>query len=56
MAVDPKTWSGLSSQEAAERLRQEGYNELPASDRRTFWTIAVEIIQEPIFYYWWPVG
>ncbi len=49
MAVDPKTWPGLSSLEAHTRLRQEGYNELPASDRRTFWTIALEIIQEPIF-------
>ncbi|MFM7324206.1 MAG: HAD-IC family P-type ATPase, partial [Nodosilinea sp.] len=47
--VDPRNWVGLSCLEAAARLRQEGHNELPSSDRRTFWTIALEILQEPIF-------
>lgn len=47
--VDPRSWVGLSCLEAAARLRQEGHNELPSSDHRTFWTIALEILQEPIF-------
>jgi Ca2+-transporting ATPase len=41
--------TGLSAAEAASRLRREGYNELPSAQRRRVWTIALEIIQEPIF-------
>lgn len=40
---------GLSSQEVAERLQQEGYNELPSTEHRNFFTIALEIVKEPIF-------
>ncbi len=46
---DPQTWVGLSSTEAAARLSREGYNELPASDHRTFWALVLEIGREPIF-------
>ncbi|BFM40404.1 cation-translocating P-type ATPase [Synechocystis sp. LKSZ1] len=42
-------FNGLSAQEAADRLKQDGYNELPSTQHRTFVTIALEIIQEPIF-------
>lgn len=41
--------TGLSSQEVAQRLRQEGYNELPSTEHRNFLKIALEIVQEPIF-------
>ncbi len=39
----------LSASEAAERLKQEGYNELPFIQHRQIWGIAIEIFQEPIF-------
>ena len=40
---------GLSQQEAIDRLKQEGYNELPSIEDRGFLTIALDIVQEPIF-------
>ncbi|MFI5295935.1 MAG: cation-translocating P-type ATPase [Thermodesulfovibrionales bacterium] len=40
---------GLSESEAAERLRKEGYNELPSTKRRTFFAIAYEVVKEPMF-------
>jgi P-type Ca2+ transporter type 2C len=43
------TISGLFEAEAARRLKQEGYNELPASKKRRLWAIALEIAREPIF-------
>ena len=39
---------GLSEEEAASRLREEGYNELPSSKRRSIVAIALEVIREPI--------
>jgi len=40
---------GLSSQEAARRLKAEGYNELPSGKKRTFIDTALEVIREPMF-------
>lgn len=40
---------GLSAVEVADRLKQEGYNELPAPDRRGFVRILSEVIREPMF-------
>lgn len=40
---------GLSAQEAAERLRRDGYNELPVKSRRTVFHIVLEVIREPMF-------
>jgi len=40
---------GLSDEEAASRLREEGYNELPSSKRRGIVAIALEVIREPMF-------
>ncbi|MGA7933084.1 MAG: cation-translocating P-type ATPase [Kovacikia sp.] len=48
MSVSPQL-KGLSELEAADRLRQEGLNELPSTQHRTFADIILEIIQEPIF-------
>ncbi|MBI3514092.1 MAG: cation-translocating P-type ATPase [Proteobacteria bacterium] len=42
-------WPGLSPAEAAARLAAEGYNELPAPDRRTPLRIVVEVVREPMF-------
>ncbi len=41
--------SGLSESEAAQRLREEGYNEIPSAKRRSFLSIAYEVIREPMF-------
>ncbi|MEI7835448.1 MAG: cation-transporting P-type ATPase, partial [Planctomycetota bacterium] len=41
--------SGLSADEAAQRLAGEGYNELPSSKRRGIGPIAFEVIREPMF-------
>jgi P-type Ca2+ transporter type 2C len=41
--------SGLAEAEAAARLRNEGFNELPSSKRRSIFAIAWEIVREPMF-------
>ncbi len=41
--------SGLSEAEAAERLKQEGHNELPSSKKRDIFSIAINIVREPMF-------
>jgi Ca2+-transporting ATPase len=40
---------GLSSIEAAARLKSDGYNELPAADRRGLFRIAFEVVRQPMF-------
>jgi magnesium-transporting ATPase (P-type) len=45
----PVKLTGLSQPEAVERLKQEGYNELPSSKRRTLCDLARETFREPIF-------
>jgi len=47
--TDPCTLGGLSEEEAASRLRKEGYNELPSSKRQSIMAIAFEVIREPTF-------
>jgi P-type Ca2+ transporter type 2C len=42
-------FNGLSEREATDRLKRDGYNELPATEHRNFLVIALEIFQEPIF-------
>ncbi len=41
--------AGLSSEEARERLRTDGPNELPSSKPRRVAAIAWEVVKEPIF-------
>ena len=41
--------SGLSEAAAAERLRTEGYNDLPSATRRGLLAIATEVLREPMF-------
>jgi Ca2+-transporting ATPase len=41
--------AGLSGQKAAEKLRTEGYNELPESKQRSILWIILEVIHEPMF-------
>lgn len=50
MTDDQQTpWPGLTSAEAATRLRNEGYNELPQQGRRNVWRIVWEVVREPMF-------
>ena len=41
--------TGLSENEAAELLKDAGYNELPSAKPRSFFTIAFEVAKEPMF-------
>ncbi len=49
IALDIANASGLAQDCAAERLREDGYNELPSSRRRTVLAIALEVVREPMF-------
>jgi len=40
---------GLTPQQAADRLRTEGPNELPRPGLRSFGRIVVDVIREPMF-------
>ena len=48
-AFDIHNLKGLSSAAAAERLRLDGFNELPSSKPRSIFAIAWEVVQEPMF-------
>jgi Ca2+-transporting ATPase len=45
----PNTPTGLSATTAAERLKQDGFNELPSPDRRGYLRIALEVVRQPMF-------
>lgn len=49
MTMTQPNLSGLSQADAAARLRDDGYNELPATQRRGTWRIALEVVREPMF-------
>ena len=40
---------GLSQEEVSLKIKKEGYNELPSADKRSFFTIVLEVIREPMF-------
>ena len=42
-------FKGLTEAEASEKLRLEGYNELPSSKPKNLFTIAIGVIKEPMF-------
>ena len=46
---EPGPSLGLSDAEASARLKTDGYNELPAPDRRGFLRILYEIARQPMF-------
>jgi Ca2+-transporting ATPase len=48
-AKDQELILGLSAAVAAGRLKSEGYNELPAPDRRGFLRILSEVARQPMF-------
>jgi Ca2+-transporting ATPase len=47
--VDLNSITGLSSNEASTRLKETGYNELPASGKRSIFRIGLSVLKEPIF-------
>ena len=47
--LDINSISGLSKAEAAKRLKEEGYNELPSTKQRSIFAIAFEVVREPMF-------
>ncbi|MBI2876968.1 MAG: cation-translocating P-type ATPase [Candidatus Tectomicrobia bacterium] len=47
--MDPGTLRGLSEQEAAARLKAEGFNELPSARPRSTLAIALSVLREPMF-------
>ncbi len=44
-----KDKAGLSATAAAQRLTQDGYNELPEADKRGLLRILLEVVREPMF-------
>lgn len=49
MVNEIKDFKGLSEKEATERILKEGYNEFPSTKKRSIFSIAFEIIREPMF-------
>ena len=49
LTFDAQHVVGLSDACVAQRLREEGYNELPSSGRRTVLAIAFDVVREPMF-------
>ncbi len=47
--LDINSITGLSQDEAAGRLRREGYNELPSTKKRSIFAIGFEVVREPMF-------
>ena len=41
--------TGLNEHEVAQRLKEEGYNELPSTKKRSVFSIAFEVVREPMF-------
>ena len=46
---DISSIKGLAESEAAERLKQQGYNEIPSARSRSVIKSACEVVREPIF-------
>ena len=47
--IDVDSIEGLSGTEVLRKLNEEGYNELPSSEKRGVFRMAFEVIKEPIF-------
>ena len=47
--INETNLQGLTEQEALERLAQDGYNELPATKKRSFFHLLFEVVREPMF-------
>lgn len=47
-STSPSNLSGLTKSEAQERLKLEGYNELPTEKNRRFLNLVLDVIKEPM--------
>ncbi len=47
--IDVDSVTGLSGAEVSQKLKEDGYNELPSSGKRTVFSIAFSVLKEPIF-------
>ena len=47
--IDIDSIKGLSDSDVSFKLKEEGYNELPSSKKRSVFSTAFEVIKEPIF-------
>ena len=47
--LDIESYTGLSQEQAAEKLKTGGYNELPESKKRSIFGIIIEVVHEPMF-------
>ena len=48
-ATERDNVSGLTDAMVAERLKRDGYNELPVTERRSFLRMLFEVVREPMF-------
>ena len=46
---DQNSLHGLTGEEASLRLREDGYNELPSTKKRSIFAIAFDVVREPMF-------
>jgi len=49
VTTESKTITGLSAVAAAQRLKQDGFNELPSPGKRGFLRILFEVVRQPMF-------
>ena len=47
--LDLDSVTGLTSEQAAEKIRTEGYNELPEGEKHGIFGIIAEVVKEPMF-------
>lgn len=45
---DVRAVTGISEEEAARRLRDEGPNELPADEARSLWRTSLDVVKQPM--------
>lgn len=47
--ITSEKYKGLTTNQAKEKLRTEGYNKLPSSKPKNLFSIALEVVKEPMF-------
>ena len=47
--ITSEKYKGLTASQAKEKLRTEGYNNLPSSKPKNFFSIALGVVKEPMF-------
>jgi P-type Ca2+ transporter type 2C len=48
ITLDPESLTGLSNEEAAKRLREDGYNELLSQKKQSIFSIFFNVLREPM--------